>query len=183
MNEMLHCVRNQRTERAKDQIMIIATQLLLSTLAVTDPTYTTLPDTCDRIRQRSDKPQLCEPHRAGAPVWDDDVCCDEKNCFAAAAGGCESNELRSHCEYGEQVGRGVVQCYYEVPDYCEANVCEAAPGDLQAPLEEGFLCCQYGYCMPYIIGSNGCPYGEIEYCMQMYSNEDGSVGCEDFPQD
>lgn len=160
--------------------MLIATQLLLSTLAVTDPTYAVLPDACDLIRSNSERPQLCEPHREGAPVWNDEVCCDHKNCFVPSGTGCESTELRYHCDYGEQVGRGVVQCYFEVPDYCDVNQCSALPGDIMAPPQEGFLCCQYGYCMPYALGSGECPYGDILYCMQMYSNEDGSVGCAEY---
>jgi len=163
--------------------MFIAIQLIAGLFASTDPTYATLPDACDQLEADGDS-RYCRPHGEGAPVWDDAVCCADDECYRQTPDGCGLFETSYYCEFGERTSDGRVECYFEVPNYCDVFDCPSpaeVPG-YQEPeqVQAELLCCIWGICTPYNEDIDDCPHGDIVQCIAPFTNEDGTVGCSDW---
>ncbi|PRQ06049.1 hypothetical protein ENSA7_43110 [Enhygromyxa salina] len=63
--------------------MFIKLQVLLTFFATLTATNGGPPDLCDLYYTDTGKPILCEPHRDGAPIFDDTVCCEGRSCSPA----------------------------------------------------------------------------------------------------
>ncbi|PRQ03629.1 hypothetical protein ENSA5_13840 [Enhygromyxa salina] len=165
--------------------MYIATKLLLTYLTAMTPGAVDDPNICDVVSPATGTSAVCKPHREGAPVWDASVCCTDRTCFEPTAEGrCESGESRYYCELGElNPARGNVDCYFEVPDYCDVFECDSPAPGYQAPAQEGLLCCPYGICTPYKLGSGICETEDIYYCVSVANNGDGTVDCVDWDEE
>lgn len=161
--------------------MYIATKILLSYFA-TMSTPTGAPDLCElEVPEGALMP--CQPHRTPAPVYDDDVCCDDTTCFTPNVdGSCEPKETRHYCEFGEVSSRGLVNCLFEIDDYCDKFPCPSEPPpefDWYPP--EATLCCDpWGNCFDIGAFHEGDCYFEIVFCANPVSNPDGTVGCADW---
>jgi hypothetical protein len=156
--------------------MTITTTLLLSLFASLSSTAGKPPDVCDVVYRDTGRPIICEPHREGAPVYDSTVCCDGQTCIAAQDGYCGGDRERFYCELGEAWATGEVSCYFEVPDYCDVFPC--APGFQPQPVSIS-MCCNAGVCWTLYGDANDCELGDIYFCHDGVTNEDGTVTCFD----
>ena len=157
--------------------MSIKIQVLLSLFATLTSSSGAPPDLCDIAYTDTGRPIFCEPHRDGAPVYDDTVCCDGHSCIPSRQGSC-AVETRApyYCELGEVKATGEVSCYFEVPDYCEAFPC--APG-FQSHPQRAFMCCNAGICWNTFTDSNDCEPKDIFWCQDGVTNPDGTMTCFD----
>ena len=163
--------------------MYIAIQLLAGLVASTDPTAVSLPDACDQVRTDKDVRKYCNPHGEGAPIWDASICCDDAACHMPTPYGCATSEIEYHCDYGERRGEDLVQCFYLVPNYCDVFECPS-PAEIPSYKFEGdsqgdMICCSYGICIPYNSDDPEDCYEGAFNCTNLYSNDDGTVGCAD----
>ena len=125
----------------------------------------------------------------GAAVWDGDVCCT----FDAGGASCDVPNPDTgecipgvgpvYCEHGEPVTGGGFVCYQEFPDACEAGYCESGdpPSMVDAPdgSTEDVICCIGGTCWPWDDKAGWDCEGEFLWCIDGYSNVDGTVECFD----
>jgi hypothetical protein len=149
------------------------TQLLITILTFISPiSGSTVTDLCDIVDTATGVPVWCEPHADGAPVLDKKVCCSADACVLAGTS-CPSSSL-FFCEFGERQADGTVECYFEVPNYCDVFPC--APNFQAPPLEEP-LCCYEGACWHYEPGN--CTGGWLVWCQDGVTNADGTVTCFD----
>ncbi|WP_146662652.1 hypothetical protein [Enhygromyxa salina] len=155
--------------------MFIKLQVLLTFFATLTGNSGGPPDLCDLVYTDTGKPILCEPHRDGAPIFDDTVCCEGRSCAPARDGSCATGEP-FHCELGEVRTTGEVSCYFEVPDFC--NVFPCKPGFQAQPLAE-FMCCYEGICWNTYPGANDCEVQDIYWCSSGVTNPDGTTTCLD----
>lgn len=133
------------------------------------------PDLCGILDQYGD-PVRCNAVGPGmAPLWDNQVCCDARRCWAPSTTGCYSGTRTYYCENAVlDAASGRIDCVYEVPSYCEVHPC--GPGDITAPPLENAICCHDVGCYDH----EGGPCGGIEvWCGKGVSNEDGTVTCLD----
>ena len=157
--------------------MSIKIPILLTLFATLTPTSAAPRDLCDLVYTDTGKPILCQPHRDGAPSYDDTVCCSERSCVPARKGSCLAENL-FFCELGELEATGEVSCYFEVPDYCDVFPCASEPGFQPQPIREP-MCCHEGVCWPTSAGANDCELEDILWCQSGVSNPDGTVTCLD----
>jgi hypothetical protein len=156
--------------------MFIKIQVLLTLFATLTLTSKGPSDLCDIVYTDTGRPILCEPHRDGAPVYDDTVCCDDYSCVPARDGACAVGES-FYCELGEVwEASGEVSCYFEVPDYCDVFPC--APG-FQSQPQSVTMCCSQGICWSTYPGANDCELDDIFWCQDGVTNEDGTATCLD----
>lgn len=154
--------------------MSITIKLLLSITTATTPTTNDVSDVCDVVYRDTGTPLICKLHPEGAPVYDGEVCCTGTSCVPASST-CEESSLY-RCELGEQRADGEVDCYVEVPNYCDVFPC--GPGFQAQPLAEA-MCCSQGICWPTSAGANDCELQDIYWCDSGVSNPDGTVTCLD----
>src|SRR5690606_26016730 len=105
------------------------------------------------------------------------VCCSGTTCTPAPRSRCPSSSTLYYCGLGEQSPTGAVDCYFEVPNYCDVHMC---PLEV-APLPwEAIICCQYDWCTEVTVYNAGFCYPEdLYFCVSLVSNPDGSVTCVD----
>ncbi|NJK32368.1 MAG: hypothetical protein HC927_08140 [Deltaproteobacteria bacterium] len=115
-------------------------------------------------------PTICEPHRFGAPVYGKTICCAGGSCFPST-GGCQDGEQLFDCRLGEVDATGQAHCYFEVLDYCDVHTCPPGGGGGW----EDDICCVDDVCVP-LPGWAECD-GDIWFCLDGVSNEDGTVTC------
>ena len=142
-----------------------------------DPASTGGPtDLCAQLDQYGD-PLRCDAVGPGmAPLWNDTVCCDARNCYAPnSTGGCPSGTHSYWCESAELHSTGKIDCVYEVPNYCDEFPC--GPVDITAPPLKHSICCyQDSGCYDHEGGLCG---GYEVWCGSGVTNEDGTVTCLD----
>jgi hypothetical protein len=155
--------------------MFIKLQVLLTFFATLTPTSGEPSDLCDVVYTDTGRPILCEPHRDGAPVYDDTVCCDGRSCVGAQDGSCSVGEP-FYCELGEKWATGKVSCYFEVPELCEVFPCK--PG-FQSQPQANLMCCHGGICWNIDDDSNDCEIQDIYWCDDGVTNQDGTMTCFD----
>ncbi|MFO7568135.1 MAG: hypothetical protein R6X02_36175 [Enhygromyxa sp.] len=154
--------------------MYIATQLLIGSLTIT-PAADGVADLCDVVHRKTGTPTICKPHEEGAPVYEAKVCCSGSTCFPSA-GRCRSDESLYYCGLGERTSTGEVDCYFEVPDYCDVHFC---PAKIAPYPHKAEICCQGDYCWEITLNHPSCPIENIYACGSLVSNPDGSVTCVD----
>lgn len=155
--------------------MYIATQLLIASINIT-PAMAGVPDLCDIVDPSTGTPTICAPHKEGAPIYKANVCCTGSTCFPTVRNRCPSGQSLYYCGLGEQAPTGAVDCYFEVPDYCDVHICPS----MVAPFPwESEICCQWGYCFEITPYSDPCHIDDIYSCGDLVSNADGSVTCVD----
>jgi hypothetical protein len=155
--------------------MYIATQLLIASLNTT-PAMTGVPDLCDIVDPSTGTPTICKPHKEGAPIYNANVCCTGNACIPTSSSRCPSGRSLYYCGLGEQTPTGAVNCYFEVPDYCEVHAC---PMGIATVPWEAEICCQWDWCLEIGVYSDLCPIEDIYSCASLVSNPDGSVTCVD----
>lgn len=160
--------------------MNIAIKILLTYFATITPGVEGVPDLCDVVNRATGTPVICSPHRENAPTYGADVCCAGDTCFAAQAETCRAGEARYHCELGEANNQGGVDCFFEVPDYCETFECDPLPPGYSQQPEPGFICCSYGICTELVDGSGTCLEDDIYYCQSLACFPDGTLDCVDW---
>ncbi|MFO7564964.1 MAG: hypothetical protein R6X02_20130 [Enhygromyxa sp.] len=159
-----------------DSIMNITTKLLIATLTTT-PAADGVRDLCDVVHRKTGSPTICKPHKEGAPIYDAQVCCSGSSCFPAPRGRCGSDERLYYCGLGEQVSTGEVDCYFEVPDYCDVHRC---PSQIAPHPWGAVVCCQYNWCLEVTVyWPHACAPDDLYFCASLVSNVDGSVTCVD----
>jgi hypothetical protein len=166
---------------SKPTLFTLATLLFaLAPLAQAAP-----PDRCSTLDEYG-YPNACDPIGwRDAPYWNDDVCCDAKNCVEPSSWGCSADKKRYFCEYAELDALGYMTCLFPVPYYCEEYECPAAPSSpeyqTQTEPQEVWACCEHGGpCYPWQQSTDGgCP-GQILYCWHGSSNDDGTINCDDY---
>jgi hypothetical protein len=161
--------------------MNIAIKVLLTLFTTMTPAGDGVLDLCDVVNRETGTPVICSPHVEGAPVYDADVCCAGSRCFAAPSATCRVGESRYHCDLGEAKAGGVVDCYFEVPEYCAVHECESnkPPGYQQQP-QAAFICCSWGICTQIVDGSGTCDEADIYWCSSLATFEDGTLDCVDW---
>jgi hypothetical protein len=155
--------------------MLIKLQVLLTFFATLPPTSGSPPDLCDVVYTDTGKPILCEPHRDGAPVYDDTVCCEGRTCVPARGGLCAVGKP-FYCELGEVRPTGEVSCYFEVPEFCEVFPCK--PG-FQTQPQANPMCCYEGVCWNLFGDGYDCEIQDIYWCDDGVTNQDGTITCFD----
>lgn len=160
--------------------MTITISLLATIIGATSPTTGAFRDLCDTIDPATGVPLLCEPYSDEAPTYDGIVCCDDELCEPAPSSGCRDGEPH-YCELGERRSDGRVTCYFVVPDYCELFACDEDSPPLEVGMTplEGVMCCHAGVCWNYWLGSGECELGDIYWCSDGATHEDGTVDCFD----
>ncbi|PRQ08084.1 hypothetical protein [Enhygromyxa salina] len=158
--------------------MNIAINLLLTYFATMTPAGDGIRDLCDVVHRATGTPVICSPHVEGAPSYDADVCCAGTDCFAMAGPSCRAGETRYHCDLGEANGNGGVDCYFEVPDYCEVHECNPKPPGYNQQPEAAFICCSWGICTELYDGY--CEEQDIYWCSSLATFEDGTLDCVDW---
>ncbi len=156
--------------------MYLAIPLLITTLT-TVPVVTTVDDLCDVVHRTTGTPTVCKPHAAGVPKYDANVCCAGSVCFPESAGSCVGLESLYYCALGELTPTGEVDCYFEVPNYCDVHPCTTM---VSPPAWEDVTCCNQGICWPHQEGAGTCEPQDIYYCKDGVSNPDGTVTCFEF---
>ena len=152
------------------------TTLLLTLLSIPTLMGGELQDLCDIVNPDTGVPVRCEAHPDGAPVLDAAVCCDDNACHKPWLGSCADSQEMYYCELGEVLASDEIACYFEVPDYCEVFPCD--PGYQTHP-QSNEMCCHEGVCWPYKSGSGDCEIGDLYWCFDGVTNEDGTVTCFD----
>lgn len=151
------------------------TQVLITILTFISPsTGSTVTDRCDIIDTATGVPIWCAPHPDGAPIFDKNICCSATGCVPATTS-CPTSSLY-YCELGQQRADGKVECFFEVPYFCDVFPC--SPG-FQAPPLETTLCCNQGICWHHVIGSGNCELDDLMWCQDGVTNADGTVTCFD----
>lgn len=156
--------------------MNIVIQLLIASLSTTPAAVAGVADLCDVVHRRTGVPTICKPHEEGAPVYNANVCCAGRTCFPSSSSGCKGREVLYYCELGEQQVTGEVDCYFEIPSYCEVYPC--ATSVTPPPLEMS-LCCNEGVCWEHRTGNNDCELDDLYWCTSGMSNADGTITCLD----
>lgn len=139
--------------------MYIATQLLIASINIT-PAMAGVPDLCDIVDPSTGTPTICAPHKEGAPIYKANVCCTGSTCFPTVRNRCPSGQSLYYCGLGEQAPTGAVDCYFEVPDYCDLHPCEVS---FSPPIWEDTICCHWGVCTAVTLNSSECPIEDLYY--------------------
>jgi hypothetical protein len=153
--------------------MNTATQLLIAIL-MTTPATDGVRDLCDVVHRLTGAPTICKPHKEGAPVYDANVCCAGGTCFATS-GSCQDGEVLYYCGLGKPLPRKEVECYFEVPNYCDVHACMSS---LTPPPQEIPICCSQGLCWE-STSAKDCELNDIYWCSSGVSNPDGTITCLD----
>ncbi|MFO7561296.1 MAG: hypothetical protein R6X02_01530 [Enhygromyxa sp.] len=153
--------------------------LSLTSTADADPTSvvsaTALPDLCAELDRYGD-PARCQAIGPDmAPWWNDQVCCDERNCYEPSSRGCWKGTRAYWCENAVLFGDGSLACVYEVPSYCDVFPC-TGPSDITARPLEHAICCHDVGCYDHEGGLCG---GIEVWCGKGATNADGTVSCFD----
>lgn len=159
----------------KGNLMFSTSQILITLIAMISMDNASIPDLCDTVSPRTGTPSRCEPHYAGAPLFDDLACCDTDSCRPLSGSDCDTDEKLVYCELGELHSTGELSCYFEVPNYCDISPCDAWIGIRPEP---GYVCCNsLGGCWPAY--HDECFMENIFWCDFGTSNNDGSMTCYD----
>ena len=116
-----------------------------------------------------------------APVWSEEVCCELGPASASCTptntnGECMASQVKRWCDFAEFDGTKV-ECLQPFPSACnEPGVCKASPVGAETEAS-AILCCLGGACYE-VSGYVGCD-GYYLQCDSPYTNEDGTVGCDD----
>jgi hypothetical protein len=141
------------------------------------------PDRCATLDEYG-YPDACAPVGwRDAPYWNEDVCCDAQTCVESSSLGCSADKQLYSCQYAELDAIGNVNCLFPVPYYCDVYECPAPPisTEYQAPPQEVWACCEHGGpCYPWQLSTDGGCWGQILYCYNGSSNEDGTINCDDY---
>lgn len=139
-----------------------------------------LTDLCDITNPKIDRPLYCQPHHEGAPEWEGAVCCDSESCVQAdALGACAAGRKAYFCELGELMADNTVSCYFEVPNHCDVFQCEPRPPGFSAEPQANTMCCSQGWCWGISHTEGDCEEGDITWCSDGVTNDNGTVTCFD----
>ena len=130
----------------------------------------------------------CEPHTV-PPPWGGEVCCtitDEADCMPPSSAGRCATGMKFTCEYGEQIGDGVV-CYQPGPSACDLGACTDVHNPNAPQLADTIWICCVGNAMDLSCTHAGMTEddtppdsdcgGFLAMCDWGATNLDGTVDC------
>lgn len=150
---------------------LLALVVLLGLVGSQDAHATTYREMCTSV------PDECEYSGPFAPVLASNVCWSRTTSQAVLMSGatCPPGSWPYFVKHGvvdplTQVVTGLVP----LDHMCSRGLCE--PGSIAAPTTTAVACCVNGVCWP-LEGTNYCEGGEILWCDEGVTNEDGTVTC------
>jgi hypothetical protein len=123
---------------------------------------------------------VCAYTNTDAPVLRANVCWDKSTIRLMPAAGCSTGAYPYYVDYGEVIDPllGIVAAYIPLPDACDLGYCSSIDAYDNGPLEGAPLCCQPESDQNCVEVEGNCD-GDIVFCEQAGTNDDGTVACFD----